>query len=299
MKRILPILLALGCTPAMAPNNTSPASAAAAAASSAPAKATAAASMPIAAASKPASTLEHKEITYKVGDLEMKGYLAWDPSQTGPRPGVLVVHEWWGHNDYARRRANDLAKLGYVAFSVDMYGDGKTVDHPKDAGAMAGAVMSDPDGAQARFEAAKKVLTDFEMTDATKVAAIGYCFGGAIVLHMARRGVDLDAVASFHGSLGTKEPVTKTGVIKAKILVAHGADDPFVKASEIEAFKKEMTTAGADMRFEAYEGAVHSFTNPGADVFGEKFGLPLKYNEAADKKSWESMKALFKEAFSS
>ena len=241
--------------------------------------------------------IQNKEVTYTSGDLQMNGYLAWDASQSGKRPGVLVVHEWWGHNAYARRRADDLAKLGYVALAVDMYGDGKTASHPKDAGAFATAVMSNVDEAQARFEAAMKALNDFEMTDATKTAAIGYCFGGGVVLHMARRGVDLDAVVSFHGSLGTAEPVTEKGKVKAKVLVAHGAADPFVKPETIEAFKKEMTDAGVDMRFVAYEGVVHSFTNPGADKFGEQFKLPLKYDEAADKASWEEMKKLFSAAF--
>ncbi len=245
------------------------------------------------------STVESKEVTYTTGDLTMKGYLAWDSKLEGKRPGVLVVHEWWGHNAYARRRADDLAKLGYVAFAIDMYGDGKVASHPKDAGAFAGAVMADPDGAQARFEAALAELNAFELTDATKTAAIGYCFGGGVVLHMARRGVDLDAVASFHGSLGTKEPATKPGQIKAKILVAHGGADPFVSKDALAAFQAEMKTVGADLRFRTYDGVVHGFTNPEADKLGKQFKLPLKYDASADKQSWEEMKALFQETFGS
>lgn len=293
---LIPGLLVVGC----AHSDPEPAESSPAKAASKPtsASASAAASAPTdAPASAPA--LESKEVRYEAGDLKMHGYLVWDPTVEGKRPGVLVVHEWWGHNPYARRRAEDLARLGYVALAVDMYGQGKTADHPKDAGAFAGAVMADPDGAQARFEAAMKALNEFALTDATKTGAIGYCFGGGVVLHMARRGLDLDAVASFHGSLGTKEPVTEKGKIKAKILVAHGADDPFVKPEVLEAFKKEMDAAGADLTFESYEGAVHSFTNPDADKFGKKFNLPLKYNEEADEKSWEAMKKLFDAAFSS
>ena len=287
MKRALPLLIIVGCAQPASKNATSmPVSAPASTPSSAP-------------ASAPQSTIKTREITYKVGDFEMKGYMAWDASRTDRRPGVLVVHEWWGHNAYARRRAEDLAKLGYVGFAVDMYGNGKTASHPKDAGEFAGAVMSNPDAAQARFEAAIAALNGFELTEGSKTAAIGYCFGGGVVLHMARRGLPLAAVASFHGSLGTKEPVTEKGKITAKILVAHGADDPFVKKETIEAFKQEMADAGADLRFRAYEGAVHSFTNPDADMFGQKFSLPLKYNAAADEQSWAEMKALFAEAFGS
>ncbi len=292
MKRLLPIVLVVGCTqapPLKTPSEDGPKSA----------PAVTPASTPASAPSSAPAAVKSKEVTYTAGGVQMNGYLAWDPTMSGKRPGVLVVHEWWGHNAYARKRADDLAKLGYVAFAVDMYGDGKTASHPKDAGAFARAVMSDVDAAQARFEAAMKTMNEFELTDTTKTAAIGYCFGGGVVLHMARRGLDLDAIASFHGSLGTAEPVKEAGQIKAKILVAHGADDPFVKKETIEAFKKEMATAGADMRFEAYEGAVHSFTNPGADKFGQQFNLPLKYNEAADKKSWAAMQALFNEAFGS
>ena len=289
MKNALPaaLLILVGCAQPASKNASSmPVSAPASAPASAPSAATA-----------PESTIETREVTYKQGDFEMKGYMAWDASRTDRRPGVLVVHEWWGHNAYARRRAQDLAKLGYVGFAVDMYGDGKNASHPKDAGAFAGAVMSAPDVAQARFQAAIETLNGFEFTDASKTAAIGYCFGGGVVLHMARRGLPLAAVASFHGSLGTNEPVTEQGKITAKILVAHGAEDPFVKKETIEAFKKEMADAGADLRFRAYEGAVHSFTNPDADTFGTKFNLPLKYNAAADEQSWDEMKALFTEAF--
>lgn len=240
--------------------------------------------------------IETQEVEYTAGDTTMKGFLAWDANQEGPRPGVLVVHEWWGHNQYARDRARQLAELGYTALAVDMYGDGKQADHPDDAAAFSSAVMQDLDTAEARFEAAHALLDAHPTTDPARTGAIGYCFGGGIVLHMARVGADLQAVASFHGSLPaahTPEP----GTVKAKILVAHGAEDPFTTAEQIETFEKEMDAAGADYRFVAYEGAVHSFTNPGADALGEKFGLPLKYDAEADRQSWQAMQDLFAEAF--
>jgi len=237
-----------------------------------------------------------KEITYSDGKTDMKGLLAWDDSVEGDRPGVLVVHEWWGQNNYARSRARKLAKLGYAALAVDMYGEGKLAEHPKDAGAFSSAVMDNMDEAKGRFLAAKKVLADEEITDGEKMAAIGYCFGGGVVLHMARMGVDLDGVVSFHGSLGSNV-IAEPGSIQAKILVCNGEDDTFVSAEAIEAFKEEMKTAQADMTFKNYQGAVHSFTNMDATRIGKKFEIPLAYNRKADKASWREMKDLFNEIF--
>ena len=238
-----------------------------------------------------------KEVTYQADGTTMKGYLAYDDTLKGKRPGVLVVHEWWGHNDYARKRADMLAELGYTALAVDMYGDGKTASHPKDAGAFAGEVRSNLEKATARFNAAKKLLSEHAMTDPDKIAAIGYCFGGGIVLEMARRGLDLDAVVSFHGSLATQSPAAQPGQVKAKVLVCHGEADPFIKPDHIAALKQEMTNAKADFAFKAYPDAKHAFTNPDATENGKKFNIPLEYNEAADKQSWEDMKALFKTVF--
>jgi dienelactone hydrolase len=237
-----------------------------------------------------------EEVSYQAGDTTLKGYLARDTAMQGKRPGILVVHEWWGHNDYARERARQLAELGYVALAVDMYGDGKTADHPDDAGKFAGAVRSNLPLMQARFEAARAFLNSQPEVDPEQNAAIGYCFGGGVVLAMARSGMDLDGVVSFHGSLGgggTAAP----GTVKARILVANGADDPFVTAEQIAAFKAEMDAAGADYTFINYPGARHSFTNPGADAFGERFGLPLAYNAEADADSWAEMKAFFRSLF--
>ncbi len=237
-----------------------------------------------------------KEVTYRAGDTFLKGYLAVDTAISGPRPGILVVHEWWGHNDYARKRARMLAELGYTALAVDMYGNGKTASHPEDAGKFSGEVRNNMPAAKARFLAAMTLLKAESSTNPDKIAAIGYCFGGGVVLEMARLGVDLVGVASFHGSLGTATPAQK-GAIKGKVLVLNGAADPFVKTESIEHFKKEMRAAGVDFKFISYPEAKHSFTNPDADAYGKRFNLPLQYNEKADHQSWAEMQAFFKDIF--
>jgi dienelactone hydrolase len=237
-----------------------------------------------------------REVSYQAGDTPLKGYLAYDDAVKGKRPGILVVHEWWGHNAYARKRADMLAGLGYTALAVDMYGDGKTADHPDDAGKFAGKVGKNLPLMKARFMAALEYLDRQPTVDPDRTAAIGYCFGGGVVLEMARTGIDLDAVVSFHGSLGggsRPEP----GAVKAKVLVANGADDPFVSAGQIAAFKAEMDAAGADYRFISYPGVKHSFTNPDADQFGERFKMPLAYDASADAASWQAMQELFQEVF--
>jgi len=236
-----------------------------------------------------------KEVSYQTGDTVMKGYLAYDDALTGKRPGILVVHEWWGHNSYARKRAEMLAELGYTAMAVDMYGDGKTADHPDNAGKFATAVRQDQDMMQARFNAARHYLNSQETVDPELNAAIGYCFGGSVVLGMARSGADLDGVVSFHGSLGGLPPISDK--VTAKVLAANGADDPFNSKESIELFKEEMETAGVDFEFINYPGVKHSFTNPDANVFGEKFGLPLEYNAEADKASWQKMQQFLDSIF--
>ncbi len=237
-----------------------------------------------------------QEVDYRSDDTVMKGFLAYDDAISGPRPGILVVHEWWGHNDYARSRARQLAGMGYTALAVDMYGDGKQASHPDDAGKFSGALRKNMPLAESRFKAALHLLREHPTVKSEQIGAIGYCFGGGIVLEMARRGIDLDAVASFHGSLTTENPPEK-GVIKAKIFVANGADDPFVKPEHIKIFRAQMDGVGADYRLENYPGAKHSFTNPDADRYGKQFDLPLAYDAAADKASWEAMQQLFDEAF--
>jgi dienelactone hydrolase len=230
-----------------------------------------------------------KTVEYTAQGAVMKGYLAYDENIKGKRPGVLVVHEWWGLNDYARKRARMLAELGYAALAVDLYGDGKQAVTPDDAGKLASELMKNFDVAKGRFTAAMDFLKQQDAVDPSRIAAIGYCFGGGVVLNMARQGVDLKGVASFHGSL-TLVKSTQPGMVKAKILVLHGADDKFVTPEQVEAFKQEMKAAGADFKFISYPGALHSFTNPEADALGRKFNMPIAYNANADKKSWYELK---------
>lgn len=233
-----------------------------------------------------------KQITYKGNGITMKGYLAYDDQIKTARPGVLVVHEWWGHNDYTRKRARMLAELGYVALAVDMYGNGRRAAHPKDASKFSSEVMQNMEGMKARFLAAMNILKNNKNVDSTQIAAIGYCFGGGVVLAMAREGTPLKAVTSFHGMLATQHPA-EPGKVQAKVLVCNGADDSFVSQEDISNFKQEMETANVDYKFVNYPGAVHGFTNPGATDMGKKFNISIAYNEKADKESWEDMKKLF------
>ncbi len=242
-----------------------------------------------------APKIKGEPVDYKAGGVTMKGYLAYDENVKGKRPGVLVVHEWWGHNEYARKRARMLAELGYTALAVDMYGEGKTATHPDDAGKFASETMKNFPVAKQRFEAAMAFLKKQQTVDPTRIAAIGYCFGGGIVLNMARQGEDLKAVASFHGSVAAVKPA-QAGTVKAKIRVYNGQDDKFNSQEAIDAFKNEMRDAKVDFQFTNYPGAIHAFTNPDADALGKKFNLPLAYNAEADKKSWEDMKSFFEEA---
>ena len=243
-----------------------------------------------------AAAVKGREITYQVDGKNFTGYLAYDDAIKGKRPGVLVVHEWWGLNDYARKRADMLAKLGYTAFALDMYGSGKVADHPDDAKAFMQAVINNMPEAEKRFNKAKSILQHEPTVDARHIAAIGYCFGGGIVLHMARVGDDLDGVVSFHGELGTSEPAKK-GAVKAKVLVFTGAADPFAPPELVKSFEQEMHNAGADYQLISYPGVKHSFTNPGADEFGRRFNLPLAYDKHADEDSWQRMQAFLKKVF--
>jgi dienelactone hydrolase len=233
--------------------------------------------------------IQGQSVEYSAQGIVLKGYLAFEDSREGKRPGVVVVHEWWGLNDYVRKRADMLAELGYTALAVDMYGDGKQAMHPDDAKKFSSEVMKNFDAAKARFTAAMDFLKKQPRVDPARIAAIGYCFGGGVVLNMARQGADLKGVASFHGALAAVKPA-QPGMIKARILVLNGADDKFVPADQIEAFKREMESVGADFRFVSYPGAIHGFTNPGADALGKKFNMALAYNADADKKSWGEMK---------
>jgi dienelactone hydrolase len=235
-------------------------------------------------------------VEYQAGDTVMRGYLAYDDAAKLPHPGILVVHEWWGVDDYVRGRARQLAELGYTALALDMYGEGRTAQDPQTAGKMSSEISKDIPVAKQRFEAALSFLRKQKHVAPHQIAAIGYCFGGAVVLNMARSGEDLVGVVSFHGNLAASTPA-KPGDVHARILVCHGADDPFVPAAQVEAFRKEMAAAGAKSEIVIYPGAKHSFTNPASTERGQKFKLPIAYNQAADKQSWADMRAFFKSLF--
>jgi dienelactone hydrolase len=243
-----------------------------------------------------ATKIKGKTVNYKAGNEVMKGYLAYDKHIKGKRPGVLIVHEWWGQNEYVHKRARMIAGLGYTALALDMYGGGKIAKHPDDAGKFAAEVMKNAAVGEGRFMAALEYLKKQDSVDPERIAAIGYCFGGGVVLHMARQGGDLKGVASFHGSLATATPA-EPGVIKAKILVLNGDADKFTTPEQIESFKKEMENAGADFQFISYPQAMHAFTNPEADMYAKKFNMPVGYNADADKKSWAELKKFLAEIF--
>ena len=240
-----------------------------------------------------AGEVRMETVKYEAAGKPMVGYLAYDESTKGRRPGVLVVHEWWGANDYAKRRARELAELGYVAFAGDMYGDGKTTNDPKQAGEWAGAVRGSRERCVERVTAALDVLKHDEHVDPNRLAAIGYCFGGTVALEAARAGGDLVGVVSFHGTLGTSEPA-QAGQMKAKVLVLTGAADPQVPREQVTAFQDEMSKAHTDWQVITYADAKHSFTNPASS----KLGFPaVAYNEAADRRSWRAMRSFFEEIF--
>jgi len=240
--------------------------------------------------------ITNQDVSYSAAGTTLRGHLAVDDAKTGKRPGILVVHEWWGLNDYIRRRTHLLAELGYTALAADMYGEGRTATDPSQAGTLMNGVLSDMKSGEARFRAAYDRLSAHPTVDPARIAAIGYCFGGAVVLHGARLGMPLAAVVSFHGALGSMHRPAPGGV-KAKVLVCHGAADGLVPDTDVAAFKQEMDGARADYRFVAYPGARHSFTNPDADANGKKFGIPLGYDAEADRRSWQDMQELFARAF--
>ena len=241
-----------------------------------------------------AVAIKEEPVTYSVGGKDYNGYVTYDSNQIGKRPGVLVVHEWWGLTDYPRMRAKELAALGYVAMAVDMYGDGKIAPDPKTAMALATPYYKDPTLAKTVLDAAINKLKTFPETDTSKLAAIGYCYGGYIVLNAVKLGADLKGVVSFHGDLSGVAP--NKNLIKAKILICHGDSDQFVNP-EVAGFKKSMDSAGVDYNFKSYANATHAFTNPASDENGKKFNMPIKYNAAADTASWNDMKEFFKKIF--
>ena len=241
-----------------------------------------------------ATRIHAESVEYKDRATVLEGYLAYDDAVKGRRPGVIIVHEWWGLGEHPKESAERLAELGYVAFALDMYGKGKLTDSAEQAAKWSGVFRRDPELARSKFEAALEVLRGHDRTDPARVAAIGYCFGGTICLEMARMGLDLDGVVSFHGGLKSGLTKAQREPIKARVLVCHGADDSFVPPEQVMAFEQEMREAGVDWQLIAYGGAVHSFTNPAAD----KHGIDgVKYNAKADRRSWEAMKLFLKEIF--
>lgn len=239
--------------------------------------------------------INESAVTYSADTVTMNGFVAYDSANTAKKPVVLIVHEWWGLNEYIKTRARQLAELGYLAMAVDMYGNGKQADNPELAGKMATPFYSNPAMAKSRFDAALAYVKTLPSADTSQVAAIGYCFGGAQVLNMAKLGSPLRGVVSFHGGLAGV-PADKN-LLKAAILVCHGEADSFVPAAEIAQFKKQMDSIGADYSFKSYANATHAFTNPEATEKGKKFKMPIEYNAAADSASWNDMKAFFGKIF--
>lgn len=232
-------------------------------------------------------------VDYKDGDVDLKGYLVYDDAVEGKRPGVVVVHDWMGPGEYSNWRAEELAQMGYIAFAVDMYGKGNAPQNTGEAAALSSQFKSNRSMMRDRAKAGYEVLKLHPLTNPDNVAAIGYCFGGTVVLEMARAGLALDGVVSFHGGLDSPDPAAGQN-IKGSVLVLHGADDPFVPEADIAAFKKEMEDAGVDLRFVAYPGAVHSFTQKKADDDGMD---GTAYDAQADQDSWEQMREFFSEIF--
>jgi dienelactone hydrolase len=248
----------------------------------------------ITTASLPAG-VQHQPVTYSYEGTTLKGFLAWDDAIPGKRPGVLVIHEWWGLDDYARQRAEQLAALGYVAFACDMYGEGKQTEHPMEASQMAGAVRKNLKTWQGRALAGLQVLRENKLVDPQRIAAIGYCFGGSTALQLAYAGADLAAVVTFHGALPVPDE-EQARAIKPKLLICHGASDAFIPEATIQQVRAALDKAKVDYQMIYYGGAVHSFTVPKAD----KAGVPgLAYHADADRRSWRDMQQLFQEVFGS
>jgi dienelactone hydrolase len=238
--------------------------------------------------------IKTETVKYKAGTVDAVGFIAYNDAVKGKRPGIVIVHEWWGLNDYAKNRAKQLAELGYVAFAADIYGQGQTTEDPAVAGKWAGALRNgDRKELRARVTAAFEQLKANPNVDAQRTAAIGYCFGGTTVLELARSGADVSAVVSFHGDLSIAQPAEEAKV-KAKVLVCHGADDTFESPEQIQAFQDEMRKAKVDWQMNVYCKAVHAFTNPDSD----KHGIPgIAYNKEADHRSWQAMIDFFNETF--
>ena len=241
-----------------------------------------------------AENIKTEDVTYAVNGKNYRSFVAYDATMSSVRPVVMVIPEWWGLNDYAKKRAEMLAELGYFAMAVDYYGDGKVVDNPTDAENNAKPFYQNPADSKTVFDGAKAQLANYPNADSKKVAVIGYCFGGAQALNMARQESDLKGAVSFHGNLMTGvKPQNNT----VPMLIANGANDSFVPAEEIAAFKKEMDSAKVKYTFIDYPNSLHAFTNPASTEVGKKFNMKIAYNKEADEKSWQEMKTFLEGIF--
>jgi dienelactone hydrolase len=243
----------------------------------------------------PQTSIKEENITYSLDSITMHGFVAYNKATVAKRPVVLIVHEWWGLTDYVKNRAKQLAALGYLAIAVDMYGNGTIADNPSMAGKLAAPFYQNPQMAKGRFDAALAKIKTYPIADTTRIAGIGYCFGGGVVLNVARLGENLKGVVSFHGNL-VGVPADKK-LLKADVLICHGDADQFVKKEDVEKFKKEMDDIGAPYTFKSYPGATHAFTNPASTETGKKFNMPIAYNAAADTASFNEMKLFFTKIF--
>jgi len=239
--------------------------------------------------------IKEENVSYASGGVTYKGFIAYDDNIKGKRPAVLVVPEWWGLNDYPRMRARKLAELGYIAMAADVFGNGKIAVNPTEAQEFTAPFYKDPTLAKKLLDAALQKLKELPQTDPNNVAAIGYCFGGYMVLNYAKLGADVKGVVSFHGGMGGV-PVNKE-LLKAKILICHGASDKFVAQKDVDKFKNQLDSIGADNTLKIYANATHAFTNPDATATGKKFNMPIEYNAEADKASWDDMKMFFGKIF--
>lgn len=238
--------------------------------------------------------IKEEAVNFTIEGKNYLGFVYYDENIKGKRPGIIVVPEWWGLNDYPKSRAKQLAGLGYIALAIDMYGDGKLGNDPQAAMALASTYYKDPGLSKVHIDAAIDKIKSFPQTDTSEIAAIGYCFGGFVVLNAAKLGARLKGVVTFHGGLGGVAP--DKNLLKAKLLVCHGGADEFENPHVAE-FKKQMDSVGANYKFIVYPGATHAFTNPASTENGKKFNMPIKYNAAADTASWNDMKIFFKELF--
>ena len=244
---------------------------------------------------KDSVNIKDETVMYSSDSSNMDGYIAYDTSKQGKRPVVLVLPEWWGVTDYPKMRARKLAELGYFAMVVDMYGKGKIAENPTEAVNMSSPFYKNPQMAFQRIMAAEQKAKAYPQADTSQIAAIGYCFGGGMVLNAAKLGADFKGVVSFHGSLAGVP--AKKDMLKASILVCHGEKDAFVSQKDVDAFKKSMDSIHADFTFKAYPNATHAFTNPDANTYATKFNMPIAYNPAADSASWNDMKTFFGKIF--